>query len=58
MVREGERVKVTAVEREDYIGDEVVTRDGEDRPIMAVVVERADSNDVTVFAPQARVEHE
>jgi hypothetical protein len=58
MVREGERVKVTVVEREDYVGDEIVTRDGEDRPIMAVVVERDDSNDVTVFAPQAKVEHE
>jgi hypothetical protein len=58
MVREGERVKVSTVEREDYIGDEVVTRDGNGRPIMSVVVEREDGTDVSVFAPAATVEIE
>jgi ribosomal protein L35AE/L33A len=58
MTREGERVNVTVREREDYVGDEVVTRDGEGRPIMAVNVERAHGNDVAVFAPMAKVEHE
>lgn len=58
MTPEGERVNVTVKEREDYVGDELVTRDGEGRPIMAVNVEREDGNDVAVFAPQARVEWE
>lgn len=58
MVREGERVKVTVVEREDYLGDEIVTYDDNNRPVMAVVVERDDSTDVSVFAPAAKVEHD
>lgn len=58
MTPAGERVNVTVVEREDYIGDEQVTRDGNGRPIMAVNVERADGNDVSVFAPMAKVELE
>lgn len=52
----GERVKVTVVEREDWVGDEAVTRDGEGRPVMAVNVEREDGNDVAVFAPMAKVD--
>jgi hypothetical protein len=58
MTREGERVHVTTREREDYIGDEVVTRDGEGRPIMAVNVERENGNDIAVYAPQAKVDIE
>lgn len=58
MTRDGERVKVTVREREDYLGDEIVTRDGEGRPIMAIEVERADGNDVSVFAPAAQLEIE
>ncbi len=54
MVRAGSRVKVTAVEREDYIGNEQVQLSPEGRPVMAVVTEREDgSNDTTVFAPTA-----
>ena len=54
MVPAGSRVKVTAVEREDYVGTEQVQTDAEGRPVMAVVTERPDgSNDVTVFAPTA-----
>jgi hypothetical protein len=49
-----EAVKVEAVEREDYIGDEVVTMDGEGRPISAVVTTRDDGNDSAAFAPMAR----
>jgi hypothetical protein len=53
MVEAGSRVRVTAVEREDYVGDETVTSVG-GRPIMAVKTERQDgSNDVMVFAPLA-----
>lgn len=58
MTPEGERVHVTVREREDYIGDEAVTRDGEGRPIMAVNVERDSGNDVSVYAPLAKVELE
>lgn len=54
MVSAGTRAKVTAVEREDYIGNEQVQLTPEGRPVMAVVTEREDgSNDVTVFAPTA-----
>lgn len=54
MVPAGSKVKVTAVEREDYIGNEQVQLSPEGRPVMAVVTEREDgSNDVTVFAPTA-----
>lgn len=50
----GTRCKVEAKEREDYIGDEVVTTDGENRPIMRVETTREDGTDVAVFAPLAR----
>lgn len=50
----GTRCKVEAVEREDYVGREIVTTDGEDRPIMAVETTRDDGNDVAVFAPCAQ----
>jgi hypothetical protein len=54
MVLEGSDVKVEAVEREDYVGSETVTTDGEGRPIMAVITTRADgSNDCAVMAPCA-----
>lgn len=55
MVREGTRVSVRAVVREDYIGREDVRYDGEGRPVMAVVTERDDGMDRVVFAPAARV---
>lgn len=54
MVPAGTRCKVEAVEREDYIGDEIVTIDGENRPIMRVETTRDEGNDVAVFAPLAR----
>ena len=52
--RGGPRSHVRVVERDDYVGDELVyAPDG--RPVMAVVTERADgSNDVHAFAPTAR----
>lgn len=49
----GTRCKVEAVEREDYVGKEIVTTDGDNRPIMAVETTRDDGNDVAVFAPCA-----
>lgn len=53
MVPAGTRCKVEAVEWEDYVGREVVTTDGEGRPVMRVEVTRDDGNDVAVFAPCA-----
>lgn len=54
MVPAGSDCEVVAVEREDYIGREDVTYDGENRPVMAVETRRADgSNDVAVYAPCA-----
>lgn len=56
MTPHGARVNVTAHVREDYVGGEVVTRDGDGRPIMSVQVERDDGTDVAVYAPQAKVD--
>lgn len=54
MVPEGQKVKVIAVERQDYIGSEQVQLAPNGRPVMSVVTERPDgSNDVMVFAPSA-----
>ena len=49
----GTRAKVTAVEREDYVGSEDVQTDGEGRPVMAIITTRDDGTDCTVFAPCA-----
>lgn len=54
MVVEGQRVKVTTRERDDYIGAEDVQYDGNGRPVAQLITERPDgSNDVIVFAPTA-----
>lgn len=53
MVPAGTRCKVTAVEREDYVGSEVVQTDGDGRPVMAVVTTRDNGQDVAVLAPCA-----
>ena len=54
LVPEGQKVKVTANEREDYIGKEMVQLAPNGRPVMSIVTERPDgSNDVMVFAPSA-----
>ncbi len=53
MVPAGTKAKITAHEREDYIGGDVVQTDGEGRPVMAVVTTRDDGTDVTVLAPCA-----
>lgn len=51
MVLEGTRCKLTAVEREDYIGGEDVQCDDDGRPITAVLITRDDGEDCTVYAP-------
>lgn len=47
-------VRHVAVERDDYIGDELVQTDLNGRPVMAIVTERADgSANRAVYAPTA-----
>lgn len=53
MVPAGTRCKVEAVEREDYVGHELVQTDADGRPVMAVVTTRDDGTDVAVYAPCA-----
>ncbi len=53
LVPAGQRCKVEAVEREDYIGDELVQTDGNGRPVMSVITTRDDGQDCTVYAPTA-----
>jgi hypothetical protein len=50
------KARIVAVVREDYIGGELVTTDGEGRPIMAVVTTRDDGEDRAVMAPTAQGE--
>lgn len=56
LVPEGTRCKIEAVEREDYVGRELVQTDAEGRPVMAVVTTRDDGQDCTVYAPTARAD--
>jgi hypothetical protein len=53
LVPEGQRVKVEALERQDYIGKEKVQTDGRGRPIMAVKTTRNEGEDLVVLAPCA-----
>lgn len=54
MIPEGVKCKVEAMERQDYIGPEMVQKDGEGRPIMSIVTTRDDgSTDCAVLAPTA-----
>jgi len=50
MVPAGTKCKVESHEREDYIGNEVVTLDDDGRPIASIEVTRDEGNDVAVFA--------
>lgn len=54
LVPAGQKCKVEAVEREDYIGGELVQVDGNGRPVMAVVTTRDDGQDCRVLAPTAQ----
>lgn len=54
LVPKGTDCKVEAVERGDYIGQELVQVDGNGRPVMATVITRNDGQDTTVYAPTAR----
>lgn len=55
MIQEGVKAKVEVREREDYVGNEDVQRDGEGRPIMSIVTTRDDGQDTAVLAPTARI---
>lgn len=51
---DGTTAKIIVVEREDYIGTEIVQYDRmNNRPVMSVITERADGQDCTVYAPLA-----
>lgn len=54
----GVKCKVEAVEREDYVGRDLVQTDGEGRPIMAVHTTRDTGVDICVYAPAAQGESE
>ena len=54
MVPAGTKCKVEAIEREDYVGTEMVQLDPErGRPVMSVVTTRDNGRDTVVFAPSA-----
>lgn len=55
MVEQGVKVKVTVNEREDYINNDVVQVDGNNRPVMSVTTEREDGIDCAVYAPTASI---
>lgn len=55
LVPEGTRCEVRAVEREDYVGSEIVRTDDNGRPIMSVVTTRDDGEDCIAFAPTAHM---
>ena len=54
MVREGSKDHVRLVEREDYVGQEVVRKAAEGRVFMRAEVETEDTVNVWVYAPVAR----
>lgn len=47
------RAEHRLVEREDYVGQEIVSVDADGRPVMQIVTVRDEGQDVTVFAPTA-----
>lgn len=58
LVPAGQRCKVEAVEREDYVGREDVRYDDNGRPISAVVTTRESGTDVLAYAPTAHLRAE
>lgn len=55
LVPAGIRCKVEAVEREDYVGRELVQTDSEGRPVMSVTTTRDTGQDCAVYAPTALI---
>jgi hypothetical protein len=52
-VLDGIHARLETVERGDYVGTDLVTCDGNGRPVMAVVTRRNDGEDRAIFAPCA-----
>lgn len=57
-VRAGTRAKVERVERGDYVRDELVQVDADNRPAMAITTTRDDGIDCAVLAPTAQATRE
>jgi hypothetical protein len=55
MVHDGTKCKIEVVERQDYIGTEIVQTNAAGRPIMSTVTTRDDGQDTTVYAPLATI---
>ncbi len=53
MLPAGTKAKVEAVERQDYVGRELVQTDESGRPVQSVVTTRDEGQDAIVFAPTA-----
>jgi hypothetical protein len=53
LIPAGTKAKVEAVERQDYIKNELVQTDSDGNVIMATVVTRDEGQDCTVYAPCA-----
>ena len=53
MLPKGTAAKVRVVEREDYVGRELVQTDDIGRPVMSIITTRDDGQDALVFAPTA-----
>jgi hypothetical protein len=53
MIPAGTRCKIEAIDREDYVGDELVQTDGNGRPVMAIRTTRDDGVDCAILAPTA-----
>lgn len=58
MVPAGTHCKIEARDRDDYVNDDVVTTDGDGRPVMSVVTTRDDGQDCAVYAPCATATQE
>lgn len=57
LTREGEKTNQVAVDREDYVDNELVACDANGRVVMAVRTEHKDGSvDTNVYAPTARLE--
>jgi hypothetical protein len=58
LIMDGVKAKVEAIERPDYVGNELVQMNAYGRPIMSVITTRDDGQDCTVYAPCAVAERE
>lgn len=53
LVRAGRREDLRLIEREDWIGRELVQTGPDGRPVMAAETRRDDGTDISVYAPTA-----